>query len=473
MRSPRPSDRKSKRGHLLVAGLALLALPLLAGSLWPKGGQYSGLTPLTCRVGRGELLHEVSVRGTLESAANVEVCCEVASYQSRSVRILEVIEEGTYVKPGDVLIELDATGLEEDRQQQRIRVNQSEAAVVAARTAYENAVAAQQEYLKGEYALLKQAADIDLMVAEEKVRKAKRYLEYSEELANQGYITAAQLQADEFALKSAEYVLESARVRLDVLENLTRKRRLKTLDSAVVMAEARLETQENILALTLKRLADIEDRIAKCIIRAPSAGQVVLAHLNHGDHWHWVKPGETTMEGRCLIRLPDPQRMQVTARIPEDKIGLVRNGLPVKIHCDAFPGVELHGQVQRVSPFPEPLEWFGSQAREYETIVSIEQSPITLKPGLTANLRVLVEQLSDQLLVPCQAVVKHGTQNYCITFNEQGWQAHEVKLGASNSKYVAIQSGLEEGREVVLNAAAYRDKVALPELTDEMLAAAW
>ena len=66
--------------------------------------------------------------------------------------------------------------------------------------------------------------------------------------------------------------------------------------------------------------------------------------------------------------------------------------------------------------------------------------------------------------MPVQAVIEHGGRHYCALHDQDGFQAHEVTIGPTNDKFVVIQAGLVAGQEVVLNAAAYREKLGLPEL---------
>ena len=99
-------------------------------------------------------------------------------------------------------------------------------------------------------------------------------------------------------------------------------------------------------------------------------------------------------ENQVIIRLPDPERMQVKAKINEAKIALVETDMPVTIRMDAFPDVELEGVVEKVNEYPAPTSWYSGNIKEYETFVKILGSPTTLKPGLTAEVRIQVEQLS-------------------------------------------------------------------------------
>ncbi len=456
------------RPRLLGPLVLALSLPFLAGSLLPSfGPSAGGVNPITCRVTREAFVNEISARGDVQSAVNVEVRCEVRAGQHSWVRILEVIPEGTHVEPGDLLIRLDSTALETEREQQKIYCEQAKAAAAAARAKYEIARHAKQVYLEAEHKLQKEELEVARLAASQRAQKAEQQLAASRKLEARGYVTAQQLRADEFALAAAETELKLAQLKLDMLDKYTKPKRLKEAESALATTGVRLEAAEFYEKVSREKLADLEAQIGKCVVRAPVAGDVVLAHLHHNDHSHMIAPGESSFQNRVLVRLPDFRHMQVKAKIEEDKIAVVRPGLPVAITLEAFPEVELSGEVVRVNAYPEPDLWHASGIKTYESTVRIDSSLEGLRPGLTADLRIRVERLEDQLQVPCQAVFRHGDKAYCIAEDEGGWEAREVTLGSTNGKAVVISSGLEEGQSVVLNAASYRGQVALPELAEE------
>jgi multidrug efflux pump subunit AcrA (membrane-fusion protein) len=184
--------------------------------------------------------------------------------------------------------------------------------------------------------------------------------------------------------------------------------------------------------------------------------------MYHDDHAHMVAPGEQTMERRVLVRLPDPTRMQVKAKVSEEKIALVEPGVEASIALEAFPHAQLRGEVVRVSEFPEPESWHGASVKQYQTIVRVDDPLAGMRPGLTADVKLSLQRLDDQLQVPCQAVFRRGEQDYCISAEGGQWEARPVTLGPTNGKTVVIRSGLAEGEPVVLCAAAHRDDVELP-----------
>ena len=467
----RRAPARRRAGALRTAALAVLAVvvvgPMVAGSLFPQWASTPEGRPLMCRAVRQEFLLEVSAKGEVESAANVEVRCEVRPSNRSWLRILEVVPEGTRVEPGDFLVRLDSSELETDRDAQRIASEQAKAALALAQSKYEVAKSAKDAYLQGEYRLARTEAQNALELAEYKARRARQYLESSRTLQKLGHITPMQFQADQFALTVAETDVRTARLKLDLLENYTKPKMLKELQSNLVNWEAKLAARDFEYRRSVEELARMEEQIAKCVIRAPAPGKVVLAHLHHNDHSHMVEPGELTHTNRVLVRLPNPRRMQVKAKIDEDKIGLVRKGLPVTIRFEAFPGIDLPGEVVRVSEYPEPEDWLGSGVKQYVTIVRIDGELEDLRPRLTADLAIRIQRLDGQLQVPSQAVLKHGEGTYCLRVEGDRWLAQEVSVGPSNGKYVLVRSGLEEGQEVVLAAQAHRAKVALPELPGE------
>ncbi len=472
MRRIRPKLRNAPRAGLsLYTLLVVIPLVLAAGAVaW---SMFPGISwsekeagPLTYRVEQGEFVHDITERGELQSASNVEIRCEVQARNSAGTTILEVIPEGTYVEEGQILVRLDDSALKTEETQQQIACNASEASMIQSRNAYETAKIAKQEYLDGKYLQERQTIEGEILVAQEEARRAKQFIDYSKMLFSKGYVTKLQLEADEFALEKAEMSKKTAETKLRVLEDFTKQKMLTQLDSDIKTAEAKLKSDEHSHRLDLEKLELIRTQIAKCVIRAPCPGQVVYANdaERRGGSEIVIQEGTQVRERQVLIRLPDPKRMQVKAKINEAKIALVATGMAASIRLDAFPDRELTGTVEKVSEYPAATSWFNSSIKEYETLVRIHNAVEGMRPGLTAEVKIRVAHLTKVLQVPVQAVLEQGEKHYCLLYKAGRWEAREVEIGPTNDKYVVIRSGLNEGEEVVLGAAAYRDKVRLPDL---------
>lgn len=450
------------RGLMIVLSLSAM-LPVVGGALAPgTAGRIRPDDPLTCSVLRGDFVHAVAVKGAVECADNVEICCDVSIDGFYRTKILELVQEGAWVEPGDFLVRLDSAPLEQRRAKQQIYCFSSEASLTLAERAYATAKAARTEYLEGTYPQKKKLLDAAALVADEKHRRTDEYFEHSKRLYELGYIRLRELEATEFSVRKALIELDLARTRLEVLEKYTRPKVEMDLECDVITRRARLDAARYHHQRNLERLALLDEQIENCLITAPEAGQVVYAHLHHHGHSHMIEEGAQLFRRQVIIRLPDSRRMHLKATVPEDRVALVKKGMPVSVELQAFPGVELTGRVARIGKFPEPVSYFGSSVKEFETIIALDDYQVDLRPGLSAEAKIRVQELPGQLLVPAQAVFQHQGKDYCITCDAGGWEAHEVGIGSTDGRYVIIRDGLEEGRRVVLSTAAHREKVNLP-----------
>jgi len=434
---------------------------------WWGGAQSGG--PLTCTAVRGTFTHEIVQKGTIECASNVEVKCEVDARGFWFTNILEVVPEGTHVEAGDFLLQLDSSPLEELLVRQEIVCSQYEAALIRTETWLETCKVSLQEYVDGLLPRDEQKLGHALDRAKEKLRQATVTLEASEAMFRRGYVTQIALEADEYAAEKARVEFETAQTKLDVLKNYKSKKRLNDLQSYLAVAEASVRWRRHIYDLAVKELENLKQQIANCTITAPSAGQVVHAHLHHNGHSHLIEPGAFVWRKRVLIRLPNSTEMHAKVHIPETKVVQVHEGQKVRIHCEALPAIELTGTVQLIDEFPAPMEHWGPQIKCYETAISIDRDSIVaagvdLRPGLTAEVTVEIDEQAERMMLPLQAILKHGGKSYCLTHDRSGFHPHEVQTGAANGKFVVIHEGIAEHQELVLGAANYRGEVELPEL---------
>src|SRR5690606_11445713 len=241
--------------------------------------------------------------------------------------------EGTHVKAGDFLVELDASALSEERLTQQIVVNTAEAAVVEARNLYETALIAKNEYIDGTYVQERQVSESEMFIAEENLNRAKEYYEYSKKLAAKGYVNELQLEADKFAVEKSAKELDVAKTKLRVLDEFTKPKMLKQLESDILITEAKWGATKKSYQLELERLTEIEDQIAKCTITSPKDGTVIYAQQREwrgGDDFV-VEEGAVVRERQVVFQIPDSNSMRVKLTVNEALIQYVKPGLPATI----------------------------------------------------------------------------------------------------------------------------------------------
>ncbi|MBX3422546.1 MAG: biotin/lipoyl-binding protein [Pirellulaceae bacterium] len=464
--------RNSHHGRGLIWLIGLVAVVSLSFYAWRQfSGNASGTSlkeqPLTVAAVKAPFDHVVLEQGEIESSSNIDVINEVKSRGSTGTAILWVIEEGAFVKKGDKLIELDSSALEDELKRQRITVSSAEAQVISSQATVRTNEIALQEYLNGTYQSERKAILSEIAVAEQQLRNAELNLDSARRLAAKGMLKGLQIEAEEFSVSNARNVLESAQARLSVLDNLTKEKNRVQLESDIESARAKLSSDQNVLSEEQSKQNEIEDQIRKCNIKSPSDGIVVYYNQRsgRGGSEFIVEPGAIVRERQAIIRLPDPTKMQVKALINESRVVRISAGMPAKIRVSAF-SQELLARVLRVNKYAEPGSWFSSSVKQYAAYLEILDPPEAIRTGMSAEVRIFVEQLPDALQIPVHGIYEYRDHHFCLVKRGQQWETREIQIGATNEKMVTILAGLAEKDEVALNPRNFLSLMTLPVLED-------
>lgn len=432
----------------------------LSAFLWlnnEEQGESLQIKPIYEEAKVAEFRLEIVEPGEVESAENVEIKSQVKSRGSGGVSILEIVPEGTLVKKGDFLVRLDDAGLQKELLRQRISVHQANATLVKAQADVEAAKLALQEYLSGTFRQNEEQLESAEFVAKENFRRAEEYLAYSKKLAAKGYVSEAQLEADQFAVEKALKELDLAQTKLEVLRTHTQKAKVNDLNASILTTAARLESARNSYELELTQEREIEDQIVNCTILSPAEGEVTYANQNNKGVI--IGEGEDVRENQTIIRLPDASRLLVQAKINESRVEQVKVGMICRITIDAIRDVELEGSVQSVSDYPWPaFDRYRAHIKEYGTKIIINDPPKGLRTGMTAKVTILSELIEEALQIPLPAVFRKKGQAYCLIAGEdQELELREIDLGPNNMSHAVVVAGLEEGESVVINPDPFRE----------------
>lgn len=257
-------------------------------------------------------------------------------------------------------------------------------------------------------------------------------------------------------------------------------------------------------------------------INSPQDGMVVYyvpeqSRSGSGSQQSVVAQGEPVREGQKLMRIPNLHKMVVNARVHEAMVSKIRGeyarptgygdtlrsafsvghidlmglatyhlafdevraafkdkeheilfeGHKAAIRVDAFPGKQYNGHVKSVATIAAQNEFFSSDVKVYQSIVSIDNlDERGLKPGMSAEVTVLADEIKEPVLVmPIQSVVGNvamGEKRKVYVLDASGNpKERDVVVGKSNDKFVQILEGVAEGEKVVLN-----PRPLLPEKSD-------
>ncbi|MEC9091319.1 MAG: HlyD family efflux transporter periplasmic adaptor subunit, partial [Planctomycetota bacterium] len=386
---------------LIVIGAVLFLL--FQTNVLPFGKKQTNQFVMTDVIKRGDLLVTVTESGTLESAANVEVKCQVAGGSS----ILWIIPDGTYVKEGEKVIELDSATLEDQIIAQKNTLENAKATKIQAENDYSVAKISVKEYEEGTFKKELQDSETQVTIALENLRNAQNSLEHSQKMFRKGYLSKLELESQEFAVKRSQLELDSANSAKDVLIKFTKAKQLEDLKSKVATSEAKMNSETRSFELEQNKLTKLEAQKKNCVIYAPQSGMVVYANSKSrwGQQTASIEEGATVRERQAIIKLPDLTKMQVNVKVHESKVELLDQNLRAVINVQ---GKDLQGSVAFVANQPEQGSFMAAKVQEYSTIIEIDGEQTGLKPGMTAEARILVTHEKDVLKAPVMSIVQQG-----------------------------------------------------------------
>jgi HlyD family secretion protein len=331
----------------LVAILGVLALAA-AGYAWLRSRDGGGEQALrTVKLERGPLQAVVAASGTLNAVTTVQVGSQISG------QVKEIYADfNTSVKKNQVIARIDPATFE-------LRVAQASADLDAARSAVavaRSTVAAQQAEI----------ARVKVNLAD-----AQRDFERKRSLVDQKFISAAELDKARTAVDATREQLNAVQAQIGVNE------------SQVTSALAAVKQRESLL-----RQAQVD--LERTIIRAPVDGTVILRNIDAGQ------TVAASLQAPVLFTIAQDLRdMQVEAAIDEADVGRLRVGQRATFTVDAFPRRSFNGEIRQIRKSPVNVQ----NVISYTVVISAANPDLALLPGMTANVRVVVESRDNVLKV--------------------------------------------------------------------------
>ena len=368
------------------------------------GSLFAGpsLNVITYPVRYANLPVVVSERGSLESSKNEDAYCKVEGQTT----IIMIVSEGTRVSKGQLVCELDSSALKDALTNQVITTKGADAAYQNARLTREVAEIAVEEYEQGVYKQNLESCKIEIALAQSDLKRAEDRLDWSERMYKKGYLSLGQNMSERLALQRAKFALEQAQTKIRVLEKYTKHKTVKEFNAEVEKARSDELAKKSTWTLEQTKEDKLRLQITNCKITAPNDGLVVYANDPNkfgGSSQPQIEEGATVRERQKIFSLPDITKMRVNTKVHESMIDRIRPGMLARIKVDAFAEETLPGVVDDIAPLPDPSSFFSSDVKVYTTHVAIERGLSGLRPGMTAQVEILVIDVPNVLSVPVQA----------------------------------------------------------------------
>lgn len=204
--------------------------------------------------------------------------------------------------------------------------------------------------------------------------------------------------------------------------------------SNFISGQARDEAENN-LKVAEAALALAEAKLAKTEIRAPFSGVIGLRQVSVGDY---VK------EGADLVNLEAIDPLKVDFRVPEIYLRQVRVGQPLEVTLDAVAGRVYNGRVYAINPLVD------AAGRSIVIRAQVANTDTRLRPGMFARVRLITEERADALVVPEQALVPQGTEQFVFRVADGKAQRVRVEIGQRGDGKVEVRQGLAVDDVVVV-----------------------
>jgi len=271
----------------------------------------------------------------------------------------------------------------------------------------------------------------------------------------------ANLYLSQANLQKAEATLRDAKRTLDRNENLfarnliarsdldTARTNMETSQAQVSASKAQVDQARASL-----RLADTD--LAYTTIRSPVDGMVISRTVDIGQ------TVAASFQTPTLFNIAqDLTKMQIETSVDEADIGRVLVGQPVEFTVDAFPALVFHGKVSEVRNSPTTVQ----NVVTYTVVVRVHNPEMKLRPGMTANVSIIIDSKKGVLKMPSAALrfrmpetagkkeIPGGKGQQVWTLEGEKPKRIPVQAGISDGSYSEIVGGaLRPGQEVIIEA---------------------
>ncbi len=341
--------------------LGILAVGGAAGFYWLREAERPAAYR-TVPVERGTLQATISATGTLSAVVTVQVGSQVSGTISQLL-----VDYNSPVKKDQLIARIDPASFEAKVQQAQADLESSRAAVLNQRAA-----------------VLKAEADVataraNVVHQQVAVRDARVKRDARVRLFQEGGVSAEERDTAQATYDSAVAQLEAAQASL------------RAAEAALSVARAQLTAAEATVQQKQAALAQAQVDLDHTFIRAPVDGTVVARSVDVGQ-----TVAASLQAPTLFLIAQDLTKMQVDTNVDEADVGKVALRQSAAFTVDAFPGERFSGEVVQIRQAAQVVQ----NVVTYDAVVAVANPDLKLKPGMTANVKILVAQHDQVLLVP-------------------------------------------------------------------------
>jgi HlyD family secretion protein len=371
--------------------------------------------PVTVR--KGDLRITIAEKGVIQPVRSAVL---FSSIPGNKAKIIWMVPEGTFVKKGDPVIKFDETPFVENENKYAEELRQAEIEF--------------KLKIDGDERIKKQELEIQKKKTRAMHEEHQKVTANMEELYSNGFITAEELRIARQKLQDYTYDQTIAEMKYET----NQKNYPLVVDQALNRLAA---VREKLISAKMERQASS--------LTAPVDGLVVYNPVPIEGKLRRIQIGDPVWQNQVIASIPEIANMAVILNIPEGRLHQVKIGQEAGVKVDAFPDLNAKGTVQQIGVLAK-TEDRSSSVKTFEVTVLLNSSDLRLRPGMTASVSIISEELGNVLMVPHEAVFTEKGRYVCYLLKDNKLIPREVTVGKGNDDFVSITSGLSEGEEVSL-----------------------
>ncbi len=394
--------KRYKKNKIVIASALILLLLIIVNVM------SNSSEALLFKVEKKPFVIDLPVDGELKSLESFIV--KAPSNIWRNVRIVRLAPEGSIVKKDEFLIQFDTAEFQQKLLEAKNNLEKAEASLASTVANNKSKMSDLESNIKLESYSLEQSRLRGKNAVYESENKRKEI---------------------EFGLKKAEISYKQ----------LVDKKESTLKIQAASLKQAQLEVEQ--ANIKVKRA---QDDLGKMTILSPADGLIVYKELWEGGGMVKLKVGMSPWRGQALMEIPGANKMKVSVKINEVDISKLALDQKVNITLDAVPDTTFTGLVKEIAALANRDR--KTKKNEFDVEIYLNEEDERMKPGMSANSQIIIEEIADVLSVPIDAI---EIENEKTWIRDSGGDLVEIVTGKSSSDFIVVQEGLEDGDEIQLS----------------------
>jgi HlyD family secretion protein len=418
-----PKILKKKYSLTIIGLIGIIIIFLLS-----TGSSIDSNLP-TYTIKRDVFLVSITESGEIKAKNSIAIS---APRVRSSLKIVELVPEGNYIKAGEVVAKFDPT-------EALTKLKDAEAELEIARS--------NKDKLLANHASQMAEMDSDLKSSELSFELSELNMEQMKfEAEAKRREAELQHKKNELNFKKTKQTFESKKIiQKSELENMNVEIRQKITELE--------KAQRDLNALTL----------------ISSAEGLVVYGINWNNQGQKFQVGDQPWRGQVIVTLPDLSKMESHTYVNEVDISKVKAGQKVEVKLDAFQDSIFYGEVAKVARLGKKKD-DQSTIKVFDVFIEIEGVSEILKPGMTTSNKIIMDEIENQIFIPHEALFENEGDLIVYVKDGAGFDETKITIGKKSDDFVIIKNGLEDGDEVSLRDPYKKilDEEAVEESSVEM-----